>query len=147
MTKPLDYRHDYHCVYLCDYHVVLPTKYRHPVITAELWKYLYGKLIEITDHYPKLYVKEANHDKDHMHILISIPPQMSVGSVIRLIKTNTARNIKEKFPGLKHHYWGTDGIWSEGYFVSTVGITTETIKRYIAKQGDLDAGQRATLFD
>lgn len=72
---------------------------------------------------------------------------MSVGSVIRLVKTNTSRKIKEKFPILKKHYWGTDSLWSEGYFVSTVGITTETIKRYIANQGDLDAGQKATLFD
>ena len=72
---------------------------------------------------------------------------MPVGSVVRLVKTNTSRGIKNQFPGLKKQYWGTDGIWSDGYFVSTVGITTETIKRYIANQGDMDAGQRATLFD
>jgi putative transposase len=72
---------------------------------------------------------------------------MSVGSVVRLIKTNTSSKIKEKFPILKNHYWGTDALWSEGYFVSTVGINTEIIKRYIGKQGDLDTGQKATLFD
>ena len=72
---------------------------------------------------------------------------MTVGQVVRLIKTNTSRKIKEKFRVLKKHYWGTDSFWSEGYFVSTVGATTETIKRYIANQGELDAGQRATLFD
>ena len=147
MTKPHEYRRDNHCVYLCDYHIVLPTKYRHPVITPELWKHLYGKLVEITTYYPKLYIKEANHDTDHIHLLISIPPQITVGSAIRLVKTNTARKIKEKFPGLKKYYWGIDSLWSEGYFVSTVGITTETIKRYIAKQGDLDTGQTASLFD
>ena len=72
---------------------------------------------------------------------------MSVGSVIRLIKTNTAKHIKKKFPVLNQYYWGTDSLWSEGYFVSTVGVTTEIIKRYIEKQGALDTGQRATLFD
>ena len=72
---------------------------------------------------------------------------MSVGAVIRLLKTNTARNIKTVFPVLRKHYWGTDSLWSEGYFVSTVGVTTETIKRYIENQGGLDTGQRATLFD
>jgi putative transposase len=147
MPKPHDYRKGDHCVYLCDYHIVLPTKYRHPVITETIWKYLYGKLMEITTHYPKLYVKEANHDTDHIHLLISIPPQVSVGSVIRLVKTNTARNIKTTFPILKKHYWGTDSLWSEGYFVSTVGATTETIKLYIANQGKTDTDQRATLFD
>lgn len=72
---------------------------------------------------------------------------MTVGSVVRLIKTNTARNIKKQFPILKKYYWGTDGMWSEGYFVSTVGITTEIIERYIAKQGEQDTGQTTTLFD
>jgi putative transposase len=147
MTKPHEYRRDNHCVYLCDYHIVLPTKYRRAVITDALWNYLYGKLVEITEHYPRIYFKEANHDKDHVHILVSIPPQVSVGSVVRLVKTNTARKIKEKFPVLKQYYWGTDSFWSEGYFVSTVGITTDIIKRYIEKQGDRDTGQTATLFD
>ncbi len=147
MSKPQDYRATDHCVYLCDYHIVLPTKYRHPAITPELWKYLYGKLLEITAHYPRIYVKEANHDKDHIHLLLSVPPQMSVGSVIRLVKTNTARKVKDRFPVLKKHYWGTDSLWSEGYFVSTVGVTAETIRRYIANQGERDSGQRASLFD
>ncbi len=147
MPKPVEYRRDNHCVYLCDYHLVLPTKYRHKVITDDLWQYLYGKLLEITEHYPKLYFKQANHDEDHIHLLVSIPPQMTVESVVRLIKTNTARNIKKQFPILKKHYWGTDSLWSEGYFVSTVGITTEIIERYIAKQGEQDTGQTTTLFD
>jgi len=147
MANQQKYRRDSHCVYLCDYHLVLPTKYRHSVITPDLWKYLYGKLVEITTFYPKLFIKEANHDSDHIHLLISIPPQMTVGSVVRLVKTNTARKIKEKFPVLKKHYWGTDSLWSDGYFVSTVGVTTDIIKRYIAKQGDLDTGQTAKLFD
>jgi putative transposase len=72
---------------------------------------------------------------------------MSVGTVVRLVKTNTARGIKAKFPILQKTYWGTDGIWSDGYFVSTVGITEQTIKLYIAKQGTLDTGQTASLFD
>ena len=142
-----EYRRNNHCVYLCDYHIVLPTKYRHKVITDKIWKYIYSKLLEITKHYPKLYIKQANHDKDHIHILISIPPQTSVGSVVRIIKSNTARNIKQKFPTLKKYYWGTESFWSEGYFVSTVGVNTEIIKKYIKHQGEQDAGQRAKLFD
>ena len=147
MKKRTEYKRTSHCVYLCDYHIVLPTKYRHSAITNTLWKYLYGKLIEITKHHPTIYIKEANHDTDHIHLLISIPPQKTVGSVIRLIKTNTSRHIKTKFPELKQYYWGTDSLWSDGYFVSTVGATTETIKRYIAQQGECDAGQTTTLFD
>ena len=102
MNKPQEYRRDEHCVYLTDYHLVLPTKYRHPVITDELWKYLYGKLLEITQCYPKIYFKEANHDRDHVHLLVSIPPMVSVGSVVRLIKTNTARKSRRSFPSSKN---------------------------------------------
>ena len=76
-----------------------------------------------------------------MHLLVSIPPQMTVGSVVRLIKSNTARDIKGKFPVLKQYYWGTDSFWSEGYFVSTVGIDESVIQRYIEEQGKKDAGQ------
>lgn len=147
MSAKQEYRRTSHSVYLCDYHLILTTKYRHSVITPELWKHLYGKIIELTKHYPTIYIKEANHDKDHVHLLISIPPQMSVGSVVRLLKTNTARNLKKQFPILNKHFCGTDGIWSEGYFVSTLGVGQEIIKRYIANQGELDTGQRATLFD
>ena len=72
---------------------------------------------------------------------------MSVGSVVRIIKTNTARNLKEQFPFLKKVYWGTDGIWSEGYFASTVGLNEAVLKKYIENQGREDAGQTAKLFE
>ena len=146
MTKRT-YRRDNHCVYICDYHLVLPTKYRHEVITDTIWQYLHGKLVAVTNHYPKLYLKEANHDTTHIHLLISIPPQQSVGDAVRLIKSNTAQDIKDQFPELKKYYWGTDSLWSAGYFVSTVGISDEVIKRYIEKQSDHDAGQTTSLFD
>jgi putative transposase len=83
----------------------------------------------------------VNHDKDHIHLLVSIPPTMSVGRAVGIIKQNTARNLKQKFPFLKQVYWGTDEIWSEGYFVSTVGIDDALIRAYIAEQGKKDAGQ------
>ena len=145
-TKP-EYRRTEHCVYLCDYHLVFPTKYRRKAIDDALWKYLYAKLMEITRYYPKIYFKQANHDVDHIHLLVSIPPQVSVGWAVGIIKTNTAKKIKEKFPALKKYYWGTDSLWSSGYFVSTVGIDTEIIRKYIEKQGAEDTGQTATLFD
>jgi putative transposase len=72
---------------------------------------------------------------------------MSVGSVVRLLKTNTSRNSKSKFPFLKNLYYGTDGMCSDGYFVSTVGVDEQTIKRYIENQGKEDVGQTATLFE
>ena len=66
---------------------------------------------------------------------------MNVGSVIRVIKSNTSRVLKQKFPFLKQLYWGTDGIWSDGYFVSTIGVNEQQIKTYIENQGKEDSGQ------
>ena len=99
------------------------------------------KLQEIGKFYPEIEIKIANHERDHVHLYVSIPPKMSVGSVIRIIKANTARGLKQKFPFLKQVYWGTDAIWSEGYFVSTVGVNRQMIEKYIKKQGQEDAGQ------
>ena len=97
-------------------------------------------------YYPKLYIKEMNHDKNHIHLLISIPPQESVGSVVRLIKTNTSQGMKDAFPFLKQVYWGTTAFWSEGYFVSTVGINQAIIQSYIKQQGAEDENKTAMLF-
>ena len=80
-------------------------------------------------------------------MLIVIPPKMSVGSVVRILKSNTSRRLKEKFPFLKKVYWGTDGVWSDGYFVSTVGINEQIIKNYIQNQGEEDSGQAQLVFD
>jgi len=141
------YIHDSHSVYCCDYHIVICTKYRREIINKGLGEYLTNKAYEVTRHYPKLRIKEINHDKDHIHMFVSIPPSMSVGSFIRLYKTNSSRQIKTQFTFLKQVYWGTDSLWSEGYFSSTVGINAALIRKYIQNQGKEDAGQTATLFD
>ena len=142
-----EYIHDAHSIYLCDYHVVICTKYRRKVINKGFGTYLKNKAYEVSRHYPKIRIKEFNHEEDHVHMLVSIPPSMSVGSFVRLYKTNSSRKIKETFEFLKKVYWGTDSLWSSGYFVSTVGINQAIIRKYIQNQGAEDAGQTATLFD
>ncbi len=57
-----------------------------------------------------------------------------------MIKQNTARELKQKFPLLKEVYWGTESIWSEGYFVSTVEINEEVIQKYSEDQEKKDSG-------
>lgn len=130
-----------HCVYHCDYHIVIATKYRRKVFNDGIFAYCKLKLAELTEHYPILKIHKINHDKDHLHLLISIPPTLSVGKVVGLIKQNTSHKLKQKFPIIKKIYWGTDAFWSEGYFVTTVGIDEEMIKRYIEEQGKKDSGR------
>jgi len=130
-----------HSVYHCDYHVVLVTKYRKGIFNEGIFDYFSKKLAEITGHYPLIQFRAINHDKDHIHFLVSVPPTMAVGKVVGIIKQNTSRELKRKFPFLRQIYWGTDAVWSEGYFVSTVGIDETIIQAYIEEQGKKDAGQ------
>ena len=76
-----------------------------------------------------------------MHLLLVIPPKMAVAKVVNIIKSNTAKAMKKKFEFLKEVYWGTESIWSTGYFVTTTGINEKVIRNYIKRQGDEDSGQ------
>lgn len=142
----MEYKKQSHAVYLCDYHIVLSTKYRRKIFNDGIFAYLQTKITEIRKYYPDIEFKKVNHDENHIHALVSIPPRMSVSSVVRIIKSNTAKELKRKFPFLKDVYWGTDGIWSEGYFVSTVGINETVIRKYIENQGKEDSGQAKLVF-
>ena len=82
-----------------------------------------------------------NTDVDHIHILASIPPKLSVSEVVKIVKAKTGLYMRKKFSFLDKVYWGMGGIWSVGYFVSTVGITEKTIRKYIEMQGKADSGQ------
>ena len=136
-----------HCVYHCEYHIVIVTKYRKKIFNKGIFAYFSTQLAQVTEHYPTIRFKTVNHDKDHLHLLISIPPTVAVGKAVGIIKQNTARKLKQKFPFLKDVYWGTDSVWSEGYFVSTVGITETIIQAYIISQGKKDTGQTLTGFE
>ncbi len=136
-----------HCVYQCEYHLILATKYRRKIFNEGIFGYMLERLKEVKEHYPEIEILEIEHDKDHVHMLISIPPKMSVGRVVGILKANTSRRLKEKFPFLKEVYWGADGIWSDGYFVSTIGVNEKIIQRYIQLQGEEDSGQAQLVLD
>ena len=70
-----------------------------------------------------------------------IPPKYAVSDIIGTMKCNTARRLNKKFPFLEKVYWGTDSIWSKGFFVSTVGVNEQTIRNYVQWQGEEDFGQ------
>ena len=90
--------------------MILVTKYRRAIFREGIFAYIDKKLAEITEHYPLVRFKTVNHDKDHVHMLISIPPTMAIGKVIGIIKQNTSKEIKRKFPFLRKVYWGMDAI-------------------------------------
>lgn len=100
----------------------------------------------ISKYYPDIEIKEINTDLNHMHLLISIPPKFAVSKVVNMIKSNAGRRIRERFKFLDKLYTRQEGIWSVGYFVSTVGVNEKIIKQYIKNQGDEDQGQTKFAF-
>lgn len=126
---------------MCEYHIVITTKYRRKIFNEGVFAYTESILKKLPEYYPEVEILEINHDQDHIHMLVSIPPKLAVGKVVGIIKANTARILKKKFEYLKKVYWGNEGIWSDGYFVSTVGINEGQIRKYIEMQGKEDLGQ------
>ena len=95
---------------------------------------------QITDKYPDIEIKEVKTDIDHIHILAVIPPKYAVSNVVRIIKANTGKKMRDKFEHLDKVYWGVKGIWSIGSFISTVGVDEKTVENYIKMQGQEDSG-------
>ena len=137
----MKYRKQSHALYYTRYHIVISTKYRRKILKDGVGEYLKQKVKQISKFHPEIEIIKVNTDIDHMHIMVSIPPKMSVSSVVRLIKTNTGKAMRKHFPFLDKMYWGIKDIWSIGYFVSTVGISKEVIQKYIELQGREDSGQ------
>ena len=79
-------------------------------------------------------------------MLLSMPPKLSISEVVKEIKAKTGLYMRKKFPFLDKAYCGQGGIWSRGYFVSTVGISESTVRQYIEMQGKEDSGQALLEF-
>lgn len=127
-------------MYHCHYHIEIVTKYRKKIFNDGVYGFFKKRLIEIHGHYLEIYFIEQNYDRGHIHLLVSIPPKMSQGSVVRIIKSNTAKDLKKTYPFLKKCYFGTQSVWSEGYFVSTIGVNEAVIQHYIEHQRSEDLG-------
>jgi putative transposase len=136
-----------HAVYQTQYHLVFATKYRWKVLAPKgVDSYLKIKIRETLKYYPDWDYIEIGIDKDHIHIYMIIPPKYAVAKVVQVIKQNTSKSLREKFNFIQERYQNNEGLWSDGYFVSTVGINEETIKKYVEMQGREDLGQQQKLL-
>ena len=122
------------------------TRYRRRILRWGAKEYLKKVVKGVSKFYPEIEIKEVNTDLNHMHLLVSIPPKYSVSKVVNIIKSNTGRRMRERFKFLDKLYVRQEGIWSVGYFVSTVGINEAVIRGYIKRQGDEDRGQTKFVF-
>lgn len=137
----MEVRRQAHCYYRCEYHVVWIPRYRHEVLVAGVKQYLEVKLDEVRKTYPEIQYVARTIKPDHVHLILNFPPKYSIATVVQILKQNTGRALKDKFDFLKRRYYGAGGIWSVGYFVSTVGLNEEMIIRYVQRQADEDNGQ------
>jgi putative transposase len=120
-----------HAVYDTRYHLVWAPKYRKWILKEKLRdtvKELFEEILKARD----CEVEAMEIAKDHVHIFTSIPPRYSVGQMVRVLKSVSAKEIFLRYPEVKRELWGGE-FWEDGYFVRTVGdkVTSETIKKYI----------------
>ena len=125
-----------HTVWECKYHVVWIPKYRRKVLYGELRRHL-GSILRELAMQRESKIVEGHLTKDHIHMLISIPPKYSVAQVVGFIKGKSAIQIARTFGGRKQNFTGQH-FWARGYFVSTVGRDEKVIREYIKKQEQED---------
>ena len=130
-----------HTVYKTQYHIVWVTRFRRKILTRGVEAYLETKLREVTKYYADWEYVAIGIDVDHVHLHMIIPPKYSVSYVVETLKKNTSRQLSLKFCFLSKVYWDNQGIWSKGFFVSTVGINERVIRDYVNMQAKEDTGQ------
>ncbi len=131
----MSYRKTAHSVYDLKYHVVWVTKYRKPILQGQVALRV-RELIRQTCATMDVYILKGHVSTDHLHLLVSVPPQVAVSELVQRLKGRTGRRLPEEFGELKRQYWGRH-LWARGYFaVSTGNVTDEIIKQYIESHKD-----------
>ena len=125
-----------HTVWECKYHLIWIPKYRRKVLYGDIRKHLGGVLRELAIQ-RESNILEGHLMKDHLHMLISIPPKYSVAQVVGFMKGKSAIQIARTFGGRKQNFTGQH-FWARGYFVSTVGRDETVIRQYIKTQEQED---------
>jgi putative transposase len=126
-----------HSTYQHQYHIVWGTRYRRKFLQEYVRPVFIGKLFDIVKKYPGLHIENVNVDLDHVHLQIEIPPDTAVADAVSVLKSQTSVYLKKNFKFIDKMYLG-GGIWSVGYFFSTIGLNEEQIRRYISYQGKKD---------
>lgn len=142
----MEYLYSSHSVYYTVYHIVFVTKYRRKVLNPGFAKYADSVIMDIVDGMEGVRIQELNVQSEHTHMVILIPPKYSVSKVVEVIKSQSAKIIRKKFKWMDKVYFGTNSLWSVGYFVSTVGLNEAAIRRYVKYQRKQDSGQAKLEF-
>ena len=124
-----------HVIWHCQYHIVWVPKYRYKVLKGKIGEEV-RKTIIVQSERLGCEIVELNVQVDHVHLLIKVPPKVSISALMGVMKGKSAIRVFSKFPELKQRpYWGNH-FWAEGYCVDTVGLNSEMIQNYIKYQED-----------
>ena len=121
-----------HTKWNCKYHIVFAPKYRRQVIYGKI-KADIGKMLRKLCEYKQIEILEAEACKDHIHMLISVPPKYSISQIMGYLKGKSSLMIFEKYANLKYKY-GNRHFWCRGFYVDTVGRNKKAIAEYIRNQ-------------
>lgn len=131
-SKPNDDSSLSHTRWNCKYHIVFIPKYRRKEIYGKIRTDI-GQILRQLCVYKDVEIIEAHAMSDHIHMMIRIPPKISVSSFMGYLKGKSSLMIFERDANLKYKY-GNRNFWAKGYFVSTVGLNDEVVKEYIKNQ-------------
>ena len=121
-----------HSKWNCKYHIVFAPKYRRRVIYGQI-KQDIGKILRQLCVFKDVKIIQGEMCPDHVHMLVEIPPKMSIASFMGYLKGKSTLRIFDKYANLKYKY-GRRQFWCEGYYVDTVGKNEKVIKEYIKNQ-------------
>ena len=121
-----------HTKWNCKHHIVFAPKYRRQEIYGKI-RVEIGKILRLLCQRKDIEIIEAECCKDHIHMLVRIPPKYSVSQIVGYLKGKSSLMIFDKFANLKYKY-GNRHFWCRGYYVDTVGKNTKKIKEYIRTQ-------------
>lgn len=131
-----------HVIYKCDYHIVWVPKYRFRILTGVI-KGLVESDVRLLCEWKRCEIVEMNVQIDHVHLVVSIPPKVSVSEFMGIMKGKLAIKLFKSYPDLKKKpYWGNH-FWARGYFVNTVGLDEDMIKKYVKYQEEEEKKEEA----
>ena len=104
-------------------------------------QYLIHCLYETVKKYPTLHIFTINTNRDHVHIQLEAPPDVALSSVVQRLKGTSSLLMRKRFKFIREAYLEKEGIWSVGYFVSSIGLNESQVRRYIEWQGKKEVPQ------
>ena len=133
-----------HTRWKCKYHIVFAPKFRRQIIYGQI-KSDIGRILRTLCEQKKVEIHEAEACSDHIHMLVSIPPNLSVSQFVGYLKGKSSLMIFDRHANLKYKY-GNRHFWCRGYFVDTVGANKNAIAEYIRNQLDEDIAYEQLTF-